>query len=259
MKLTNIYESLDDTKNIEIQNKTQSFYFFTRTGLRCHGNLNWPNPISLGLVNVGAVIELTNGVIPNDLYSQVMLGAIDFIKTLDLNPSDINELEIRMGSLFVTYMGLEVKMNDILMQPEKVHYMKRFKLPSLFDVEDEGIYGNEILRDFPHFSENLDNSVQNLKVKIKNIYRALKKGKVGVYDYELPVTPKIDVKLSMDDVRKDSTVIDPKLNSYVYIDKNDVKIENRPEDVDDATLNRVFFYELMIKFRKFKIKLIISE
>jgi len=45
----------------------------------------------------------------------------------------------------------------------------------------------------------------------------------------------------------------------VYIDKNDVKIENRPEDVDDETLNRVFFYELMIKFRKFKIKLIVSE
>jgi hypothetical protein len=122
----------------------------------------------LGLINVGAVIELTDGVIPTDLYSQVMLGAVDFIKTLDLNPSDINKLEIRMGSLFVTYMGLEVKMNDILMQPEKVHYMKRFELPSLFDVEDEGIYGNEILRDFPHFSENLDNSVQNLKVKIKN-------------------------------------------------------------------------------------------
>ena len=259
MKLTNLYESLDDTKNIEIQNKTKNFYFFTRTGLRCHGNLNWPNPISEGLISVGAVIELTDGIIPTDLYSQVMLGAVDFIKTLDVDSTNLNQLEIRMGSLFVTYMGVEIKMNDILMQPEKVHYMKRFKLQSLFDVENEGVYGNEILRDFPHFSENLDSSVENLKVKIKNIYRALKKGKVGVYEYVLPQTPKIEVKLSMEDVRKDSTVIDPKLNSYVVIDKNDVKIENRPEDVDDETLNRVFFYELMIKFRKFKIKLIISE
>lgn len=250
---------MDDTKNVEIQNKLQNFYFSTRTGLRCHANINWPNPIGLGLINVGVVIELTNGIIPINLFSDVMLGAVDFIKTLDVDSSDINDLEIRISSLFVTYMGLEIKMNDILTQPEKIQYSKRFKLLDLFNTENEQIFGNEILRDFPHFSENLDSSVENLKVKIKNIYRALKKGKVGVYEYVLPQTPKIEVKLSMEDVRKDSTVIDPKLISYVVIDKNDVKIENRPEDVDDETLNRVFFYELMIKFRKFKIKLIVSE
>lgn len=259
MKLTNLCESVDDTKNVEIQNKLQNFYFSTRTGLRCHANINWPNPIGLGLINVGVVIELTNGIIPINLFSDVMLGAVDFIKTLDVDSSDINDLEIRISSLFVTYMGLEIKMNDILTQPEKIQYSKRFKLLDLFNTENEQIFGNEILRDFPHFSENLDSSVENLKVKIKNIYRALKKGKVGVYEYVLPQTPKIEVKLSMEDVRKDSTVIDPKLISYVVIDKNDVKIENRPEDVDDETLNRVFFYELMIKFRKFKIKLIVSE
>lgn len=259
MKLTNLCESVDDTKNVEIQNKLHNFYFSTRTGLRCHANINWPNPIGLGLINVGVVIELTNGIIPINLFSDVMLGAVDFIKTLDVDSSDINDLEIRISSLFVTYMGLEIKMNDILTQPEKIQYSKRFKLLDLFNTENEQIFGNEILRDFPHFSENLDSSVENLKVKIKNIYRALKKGKVGVYEYVLPQTPKIEVKLSMEDVRKDSTVIDPKLISYVVIDKNDVKIENRPEDVDDETLNRVFFYELMIKFRKFKIKLIVSE
>lgn len=259
MKLINLCESVDDTKNVEIQNKLQNFYFSTRTGLRCHANINWPNPIGLGLINVGVVIELTNGIIPINLFSDVMLGAVDFIKTLDVDSSDINDLEIRISSLFVTYMGLEIKMNDILTQPEKIQYSKRFKLLDLFNTENEQIFGNEILRDFPHFSENLDSSVENLKVKIKNIYRALKKGKVGVYEYVLPQTPKIEVKLSMEDVRKDSTVIDPKLISYVVIDKNDVKIENRPEDVDDETLNRVFFYELMIKFRKFKIKLIVSE
>jgi predicted transcriptional regulator len=258
MKLTNLFESLDDTKNLEIQNKTQNFYFSTRTGLKCHANFNWPNPISLGLINVGAVVELTDGTIPSNLFSQVMVGAVDYIKTLELEPSDIDKLEIRISSLFVTYMGLEIKMNDLLLQTEKIHYSKRFELSNLINSETEDVYG-EILRDFPHFTENLDSSVQNLKTKIKNVYRVLKKGKVGIYDYELPMTPKIEVKLSMDDVRKDSTVIDPKLVSYVYVEKNDVDIKNVPEDTDDATLNHNFFYELMLKFRKFKIKLIISE
>jgi len=258
MKLINLFESLDDNQNIEIQYKTRNFSFSTRTGLKCRGEFQWPSKhTSDDLIILKSVVELTNGVIPNDIYSQVILGAFDFIKTLGLDFSDISDLEIIMGSLSVTYMGLEVRMNSILLQTEKIHYNERIKLSALIDSED--VYGTEILRDFPHFTENLESSIQNLKTKIKNVYRVLKKGKVGIYDYELPMTPKIEVKLSMDDVRKDSTVIDPKLNSYVYIDKNDVKIENRPEDVDDETLNRVFFYELMIKFRKFKIKLIVSE
>ena len=262
MKLINLCESIDDTKNVEIQNKLQNFYFSTRTGLRCHANINWPNPIGLGLINVGAVIELSDGTIPNDLYSQVMLGAVDVIKTLDIDSSDMNELEIRMSSLFVTYMGLEVKMNDILTQREKVHYVKRFKLIELINSENEEIYGNDVLREFPKFAENLDGMVENLKVKIKNIYRAMKRGKVKDLQYELPEEPKIDIKLSMDDVRKDSIIITPKLIPYIIIDKNDINIINKPEELDDTSLNlfyQSFFHDLGLKFRKFKIVLTISE
>lgn len=259
MKLINLCESIDDTKNVEIQNKLQNFYFTTRTGLRCHANINWPNPIGLGLINVGGVIELTNGVIPNDLYSQVMLGAVDVIKTLDVDSSDMDDLEIRMSSLFVTYMGLEVKMNDLLTQQEKVHYIKRFKLSELISSEDESIYGNDILREFPKFAENLDEMVENLKSKIKNIYRAMKKGKVKEYQYELPDNPKIDVGLSMDNVRKDSTIITPNLISQVNVNKNDIKVINKPEEIDNVTFYYNFYHEIIEKFRKFKIVLKISE
>lgn len=257
MKLIKLCESIDDTKNVEIQNKLQNFYFFTRTGLRCRANINWPNPIGLGLINVGGVIELTDGVIPNNLFSDVMLGAVDFIKTLDIDSSDIDELEIRISSLFVTYMGLEIKVNDILLQQEKVHYSKRFKLIDLINTENDEIYGNNILREFPKFADNLDGMVENLKIKTKNIYRALKKGKVKEFPYELPDNPKIEVKLSMDNVRKESTIITPNLKPYVIIDKNDINILNKPED--DNTLDFNFYHELELKFRKFKVVLTISE
>ena len=250
---------MDDTKNVEIQNKLQNFYFSTRTGLRCHANINWPNPIGLGLINVGGVIELTDGVIPSNLFSDVMLGAVDVIKTLDIDSSDIDELEIRISSLFVTYMGLEIKMNDILKQSEKVQYSKRFNLRDLINTENEEIYGNEMLRDFPRFSENLDGMVQNLKNNTKNVYRAMKKGRAKEFQYELPDDPKIGIKLSMDNVRKDSTVITPNLIPYVEINKEQINIIDKPEEVDDVTLDFNLYHELTLKFRKFKIVLKISE
>ena len=259
MKLIKLCESTDDTKNVEIQTKLQNFYFTTRTGLKCHANFNWPNPIGLGLINVVGVIELTDGVIPSNLFGDVMLGAVDFIKTLDIDSSDIDELEIRISTLFVTYMGLEIKMNDILLQQEKIQYSKRFKLIDLINTENEEIYGNEILREFPKFADNLNGMVDNLKIKTKNIYRSMKKGKVKEFQYELPDNPKIEIKLSMDNVRKESTIITPNLKPYVTIDKNDVNILNKPEDISDASLNLSFFHELGLKFRKFKIILMISE
>lgn len=259
MKLIKLCESMDDTKNVEIQNKLQDLYFTTRTGLGCHANINWPNPIGLGLINVSGVIELNDGVIPSNLFGDVMLGVVDVIKTLDVDSSDIDELEIRIGSLFVTYMGLEIKMGDILKQSEKVHYSKRFNLKDLLNTESDEIYGNEILRDFPRFAENLDGLVQNLKNNTKNVYRAMKKGRAKEFQYELPDNPKIDIKLSMDDVRKDSAVITPKLISNVIINKNDINILNKPEDIDNVTLDFNLYHELVLKFRKFKIVLTISE
>jgi hypothetical protein len=82
---------------------------------------------------------------------------------------------------------------------------------------------------------------------------------VGEFTYELPDNPKIEVKLSMDDVRKESTIISPKLNLYVYVDKDKVNIINKPEDIDDTSLNINFYHQLGLIFGKFKIILIISE
>jgi hypothetical protein len=178
---------------------------------------------------------LTDGTIPNDIYSQVILGAFDFIKTLGLDFSDISDLEIRMGSLFVRYMGLEVRMSDILLQTEKIRYNERLKLDNLMNSETENVYGTEILRIFPRFSEDLEGRVENLKSRVKNLYKTMRRGNVNDFTYELPENPKIDVKLSMDDVRKESTIISPNLNSYVYIEKGDIDIKNKPEDIDDAT------------------------
>lgn len=260
MKLLNLYESLDDNQNIEIQNKTRNFYFSTRTGLKCRGSFQWPSKhTSDDLIIVNSIVELSDGIIPNDIYSQVILGAFDFIKTLGIDFSDIGDLEIRAGSVIVSYMGLEVKMNNILTQSEKIHYNNRIKLSSLNDDGNQEVYGTEILRNFPRFSENLDVMVENLKVRCKNIYRAMKKGKVNEFQYELPENPEIIIKLSMDDVRKESTIISPNLTSHVYVDKDGIDIKNKPEEIDDDTLNTNFFQELGSKFRKFKIKLIILE
>ena len=260
MKLLNLYESLDDNQNLEIQHKTQNFYFSTRTGLKCRGGFQWPNKYtSDDLIIINAVVELSNGVIPNDIFDQVILGAFDFIKTLGIDFSDISDLEIKIGSIIVSYVGLEIKMNNILTQSEKIHYSNRIKLSTLNDDENTEIFGTEILREFPRFVENLDVMVENLKSKSKNIYRAMKKGKVKEFQYELPDEPKIDIKLSMDNVRKDSTIITPNLIPYVIINKNDINILNKPEDISDASLNLSFFHELGLKFRKFKIVLTISE
>lgn len=260
MKLLNLYESLDDNQNIKIQHKTRNFYFSTRTGLKCRGSFQWPSKhTSDDLIIINSIVELSDGVIPNDIYSQVILGAFDFIKTLGIDFSDIGDLEIRAGSITVSYMGLEVKMNNILTQSEKIHYNNRIKLSSLNNDENHEVYGNEILRNFPRFSENLDELVQKLKVKIKNVYKILKKGKIGEFEYELPNDPKIEVKLSIDNLRKDSTIIDPKLDSYVYLENNSIDIKNKPENAEDVTLNRNLFHELELKFRKFKIVLTISE
>jgi hypothetical protein len=127
------------------------------------------------------------------------------------------------------------------------------------DSETEDVYGTEILRNFPRFSDDLESRIQNIKNNAKNFYRTIKKGKVGEFIYELPDNPKIEVKLSMDDVRKESTIISPKLNPYLYVEKNEVDIKNKPEDIDDATLNVNFYHQLGLIFGKFKIKLIISE
>lgn len=260
MKLTNLFESLDDNQNLQIQNKTQNFIFSTRTGLKCRGEFQWPSKhTSDDLIILKSVVELTDGIIPNDIYGQVILGAFDFIKTLGLDFSDISDLEIRMGSLFVRYMGLEVRMSDILLQTEKIRYNERLKLDNLMNSETENVYGTEILRIFPRFSEDLEGRVENLKSRVKNLYKTMRRGNVNDFTYELPENPKIDVKLSMDDVRKESTIISPNLNSYVYIEKGGIDIKNKPEDIDDATLNFKFYHELGLKFRKFKIKLIISE
>jgi hypothetical protein len=260
MKLLNLYESLDDNQNLEIQHKTQNFYFSTRTGLKCRGGFQWPNKYtSDDLIIINAVVELSNGVIPNDIFDQVILGAFDFIKTLGIDFSDISDLEIKIGSIIVSYVGLEIKMNNILTQSEKIHYSNRIKLSTLNDDENTEIFGAEILREFPRFVENLDVMVENLKSKSKNIYRAMKRGKVNEFQYELPDEPKIDIKLSMDNVRKDSTIITPNLIPYVIINKNDINILNKPEDISDASLNLSFFHELGLKFRKFKIVLTISE
>jgi hypothetical protein len=260
MKLTNLFESLDDNQNLQIQNKTKNFTFSTRTGLKCHGEFQWTSKhTSDDLIILKSVVELTDGIIPSNIYSQVILGAFDFIKTLGLDFSDISDLEIRMGSLFVRYMGLEVRMSDILLQTEKIHYNERLKLDSLMNSDTEDVYGAEILRNFPRFSDDLESRVQNLKSRVKNLYKTIRKGSVNEFIYELPENPIIEVKLSMDDVRKESTIISPNLNSYVYIEKDDIYIKNKPEDNDDASLNFKFFHELGLKFRKFKIKLIISE
>lgn len=260
MKLLNLYESLDDNQNLEIQHKTQNFYFSTRTGLKCRGGFQWPNKYTTDdLIIINAVVELSNGVIPNDIFDQVILGAFDFIKTLGIDFSDISDLEIKIGSIIVSYVGLEIKMNNILTQSEKIHYSNRIKLSTLNDDENTEVFGTEILREFPRFVENLDVMVENLKSKSKNIYRAMKKGKVKEFQYELPDEPKIDIKLSMDNVRKDSTIITPNLIPYVIINKNDINILNKPEDISDASLNLSFFHELGLKFRKFKIILTISE
>jgi hypothetical protein len=260
MKLLNLYESLDDNQNLQIQNKTRNFSFSTRTGLKCHGEFQWPSKhTSDDLIILKSVVELTDGIIPNDIYGQVILGAFDFIKTLGLDFSDISDLEIRMGSLFVRYMGLEVRMSDILLQTEKIHYNERLKLESLMNSEIENVYGTEILRNFPRFSDDLESRVQNLKSRVKNLYKTIRKGSVNEFIYELPENPEIIIKLSMDDVRKESTVISPNLTSHVYVDKDGIDIKNKPEDINDDTLNTNFFQELGSKFRKFKIKLIIFE
>ncbi len=260
MKLTNLFESLDDNENLRIQSKTQNFIFSTRRGLNCRGEFQWPSKhTSDDLIILKSVVELTDGIIPSDIYSQVILGAFDFIKTLGLEFSDISDLEIRMGSLFVRYMGLEVRMSDLLLQTEKIHYNKRLKLDSLMNTETEDVYGTEILRNFPRFSEDLEGKIEHLRDKAKNFYRTIKKGKVGDFTYELPDNPKIEVKLSMDDVRKESTIISPKLNLYVYVDKDKVNIINKPEDIDDTSLNINFYHQLGLLFGKFKIILIISE
>jgi hypothetical protein len=263
MKLLNLYESLDDNQNLEIQHKTQNFYFSTRTGLKCRGGFQWPNKHTTDdLIIINAVVELSNGVIPNDIFDQVILGAFDFIKTLGIDFSDISDLEIKIGSITVSYVGLEIKMNNILTQSEKIHYSNRIKLSTLNDDENTEVFGTEILREFPRFVENLDTMVENLKSKSKNIYRAMKRGKVKEFQYELPDEPKIDIKLSMDNVRKDSTIITPNLIPYIIINKNDINILNKPEDIDDTSLNlfyQSFFHELGLKFRKFKIILTISE